>query len=500
MTAISENVTQTEELVPRRIRSSRLSIDCELLPNRLKRSCKKAIVAPQPEIELTKNNLQALKPKSTVNDLVAQIINDFTTSTIDSRNNSPVVFGDISKLEATKRISVPSISSSIASKTCVTNAPNETIKPKLKAIESLKTMDTLSTLKSPIRAPFMSPRWELSLDEKSVVDPKPGRPIIDTFSTKEPPSGNVWQTNLTIIPKPIHLSVPNKLKSSDTSEKSIFQTVKDKTKVLFGKISKRKSKKLDNQKKKSSATISMPTVTTTNCTIKRPLLRPSILSETLKSPQTIDTTDAEKCLRKLESNSLFIGKDKDIENKSLSNIFANDTDQEFTKNSNIFSAVDLTVNPDEKSSQKTPSKCSSRTNIQDVPKNSRKSTYKVIQSEIDPRSVKPDTFVSNTTTFNAGLNVFNSTLATSKAISPIHIESTNDLKVDQELQAIPTNLVIDVDDDETPIEKSKNKLSIVNKSKSTFARRKMGSLKRRGKKIPSNNTIGNLFVVKDFIL
>lgn len=304
--------------------------------------------------------------KSNVNDLVAQIINDFTTSTIDSpRNNSPVVFGELTKtnldlLNRTARNNelfnslkystsktdmekLPEIG--IATKQNHRPSYDHALMGRPKAVENLLQMDRLSgCMKSPMRAPFMSPRWEPSSDAdrfdstntaaaaaaaaaKLMMPPPPSSssdPLL-----KEPVLQKLWPPVKTSLIDEPSIVPP----TSSGPEKSLFQNVKDKTKKLFGKMSKRKSKKSSDilTGKKVSSTSTQQLLTP-----KRPLLRPSILSATnvfgaslgsLTATSCLHSnvaTDVDSCLKKLESSSLFVGKSVDFTENTLTNIFATD--------------------------------------------------------------------------------------------------------------------------------------------------------------------------------
>lgn len=247
--------------VPKKIRTSRRSIDIDF-PSRLKRTHKSK-----------SSNVDSKTKKSTVSiDMVAQIISDFTTSTIDSRNNSPVVFSDNLNQDSS----------------LTTSLPNGIDKPKNRALELLRHTDKLGNLKSPLRAPFMSPRWEA--DEATPNAPKSEKPI---------PSWHTLSANA-LIEEPMMLP-----------EKSLLKSLKNKTKSLLG-LSKNKSKK--------ASSVHSPPLDT----VKRPLLRPSILNGTLNGG-LIDKTKVndEELLRNFEKSDLFLGKDRGFaNNEPVPNIFA----------------------------------------------------------------------------------------------------------------------------------------------------------------------------------
>lgn len=256
--------------IPKKIRASRRSIDMEF-PLRLKR-IHKSKLALDPKT----------KPKKPMvsNDMVAQIISDFTTSTIDSRNNSPIVFVD------------PLAASSTA-KTANTlvNGFDGLVKPKNRALELLRNTDKLGNMKSPLRAPFMSPRWEA--DEVNTNATNIQEKAIDPIAS--------WHTLPT-----------SSLMDEPSQEKGLIKSLKNKTKSLLG-ISKKKSKRL-GPKTKAPAPAPVEAV-------KRPLLRPSILNGSLNLGQS-DNSNNEEVLRKLESNNLFLEKDNSFENEPVPNIFA----------------------------------------------------------------------------------------------------------------------------------------------------------------------------------
>lgn len=247
------------------------------------------------------------KSKSNVNDLVTQIINDFTTSTLNSPTTSPILFGDVSKPHhnntATKLSSVLSNKKNILNGDTLTNGFKSDVSKEItfatlsqplkdKAVEQIRTTDSSSIdAKQPLRAPFMSPRWDPS-DEWSGTS----KPIKDSALHK------LWTLNN----KDEQLS----------SEKSLYQCVKEKTKKLLGKISKKKTRKHD-------VTMNNKKLTATAAGMKRPLLRPSILSVSNHTSK-LDIVDSENCLKKLESSSLFLGKVCNFENDSMAKIFRND--------------------------------------------------------------------------------------------------------------------------------------------------------------------------------
>lgn len=302
-------------------------------------------------------------PALNVNDMVAQIINDFTTSTIDSpRNNSPVVFGELTKtnldlLNRTARNNelfnslkysnsktdmekLPEIG--IATKQNHRPSYDHALMGRPKAVENLLQMDRLAgCMKSPMRAPFMSPRWEPSSDADrfdSTNTAAAAAAAAAKLMMPPPSSGGDALLKEPVLQKlwpPVKTSLidePPNVPTTSAPEKSLFQNVKDKTKKLFSKMSKRKSKKssdpLMGKKVRSTQQLLPP---------KRPLLRPSILSATnvfgasvgsltaaLSAPPITVATDVDSCLKKLESSSLFVGKSVDFTENSLTNIFSND--------------------------------------------------------------------------------------------------------------------------------------------------------------------------------
>lgn len=247
------------------------------------------------------------KLKANVNDLVTQIINDFTTSTLNSPTTSPILFGDISKSRlnntATKLSSVLSNKKNILNGETVANGFKSDVSKEItfatlsqplkdKAVEQIRNTDiSLSDAKQPFRAPFMSPRWDPS-DEWNGTS----KPI------KDPALHKLWTLNN----KDEQLS----------GDKSLYQSVKEKTKKFLGKISRKKTRKHDG-------TLNNKKSVTTVVGIKRPLLRPSILSVSNHTSK-VDTVESENCLKKLESNSLFLGKVCNFENDSIAKIFRNE--------------------------------------------------------------------------------------------------------------------------------------------------------------------------------
>lgn len=243
--------------IPKKIRTSRRSIDIDFT-QRFKRSHK------------AKPTYDGKSKKSTVsNDMVAQIINDFTTSTIDSRNNSPLVFGD-------QPVVRPTTSTSLLNGTMD--------KPKNRTLELLRNTDKqLNIIKSPLRAPFMSPRWEADAATPSAVESE------NHLSS--------WHT------LPAAASV-------DEPEKSVLKSLKNKTKSLLGISKSKKSKK---------AALPKPSAVDV---VKRPLLRPSILNGTLNGGPQSKAKD-NGILLNLEKNDLFIEKDLGFaNNETVADIFA----------------------------------------------------------------------------------------------------------------------------------------------------------------------------------
>lgn len=248
------------------------------------------------------------KLKANVNDLVTQIINDFTTSTLNSPTTSPILFGDITKPRlnntAAKLSSVLCNKKNILNGEAVTNGFKSDASKEItfatlsqplkdKAVEQLRNTDSSSAdAKQPFRAPFMSPRWDPA-DEWTGAS----KPIQD------PALHKLWTLN-------------NKDEQLSGEKKSLYQSVKEKTKKFLGKISRKKTRKHDGtlNNKKSATTV---------VGIKRPLLRPSILSVSNHTAK-VDTVESENCLKKLESNSLFLGKICNFENDSTSKIFRNE--------------------------------------------------------------------------------------------------------------------------------------------------------------------------------
>lgn len=251
------------------------------------------------------------KEKATVNDLVTQIINDFTTSTLNSPTTSPILFGDIPKPTlnntATKLSTVLSNKKNILNGETLSNGFKSDVSKEItfaslsqplkdKAIEQIRNTESLEA-KQPFRAPFMSPRWEQTDEWNGTSKQSSQIPI------KDPALHKLWTLNN----KDEQLS----------SEKTLYQSVKEKTKKFLGKISRKKVRKHDGtlNNKKTAATV---------VGIKRPLLRPSILSVSNATTAKVDTVESENCLKKLESNSLFLGKVCNFENDSISKIFLNE--------------------------------------------------------------------------------------------------------------------------------------------------------------------------------
>lgn len=263
-TSVPQQTIQVPSRIPKKIRTSRRSIDVDI-PQRFKRFHK------------AKSNADGKSKKSTVsNDMVAQIINDFTTSTIDSRNNSPVVFADHPNA-ARAPTTAPSLLNGL------------TDKPKNRTLELLRQTDKLNKIKSPLRAPFMSPRWEAD-EATPTAAMEPEIPIAS------------WHTLQAATPSDA-LALP---------EKSILKSLKNKTKSLLG-MSKKNSKKF------------APPPPSAGDVVKRPLLRPSILNGTLNGgrPQIKAPVNEEVLLRNLEKNDLFIEKDLGLAtNDPVPNIFA----------------------------------------------------------------------------------------------------------------------------------------------------------------------------------
>ncbi|KAG4078347.1 hypothetical protein HA402_013057 [Bradysia odoriphaga] len=247
------------------------------------------------------------KSKANVNDLVTQIINDFTTSTLNSPTTSPILFGDVAKPRlnntATKLSSVLNNKKNILNGETLANGFKSDVSKEItfatlsqplkdKTVEQLRNTDSsASDAKQPFRPPFMSPRWDPSDEWNGTTKP-----------IKDPALHKLWTLNN----KDEQLS----------GDKSLYQSVKEKTKKLLGKISRKKSRKHDGtlNNKKSTVTVSAT---------KRPLLRPSILSVSNHTAK-VDAVDTENCLKTLETNSLFLGKLSNFENDANSKIFRND--------------------------------------------------------------------------------------------------------------------------------------------------------------------------------
>lgn len=207
------------------------------------------------------NSSEASSNKS-VPDFVAQILDDFTNSTVESKSSSSNVFTESIFTASTKSNSL----SDLFNKSTATSGLNEAAKlraPKNKLVDSLITFDKINN--STARAPFMSPHWEM--EEK--LDN-----IATTATTAAAPN-----TKLPLV-------TDNKMnfwsRSKDevaTGKKRIFGLVKNKTKKILDKMTKRKLKKsLKTSISSSSSSSSSSCPSPSHSVAKKPILRPSILS------------------------------------------------------------------------------------------------------------------------------------------------------------------------------------------------------------------------------
>lgn len=400
--------------------------------------------------------------KATVNDMVAQIINDFTTSTLNSPTTSPIVFGDAPKsniglnntvaklstvLTNTKNILNGEILSngfnSDASKEITFATLSQPLKDK--SVELIRNTDASSGTKPVFRAPFMSPRWEQT-DEWNASSKVPCE-----VPVKDPALHKLWTLN----------NKDEKL----SSEKSLYQSVKEKTKKLFGKISKKKVRKHDG------ALMNNKTAISTAVGLKRPLLRPSILSVS-NATTKVDIVESENCLKKLESNSLFLGKNSNFENDSISNIFLNDkasaTTMERNKNCDFATESELfgTTNVLDSLKANIEKEIGSKAKIEKLKRNNTKKGKgnKGKEKILTPLETSDNTSRSRSTKKQANKKSLEKTSAVIMDELKGTEETTNTI-ASAEKSKIPAKIV------------EENVVKTV--TKGTFQRRKMGSTKRR---------------------
>lgn len=212
---------------------------------------------PENELFITQSNRPSdAMPKAIIPDLVAQIIDDFTTSTIESKSgSSPAISESIFSATPVKS----SCLSELFNKSVRTSEGSTHQLPKNKLIENVITFEKINNLPAGNRAPFMSPMWEPEDKNDSTAAGKAKIPMVADNKV------NFWNRNKDEMAK---------------GKKDIFGLVKSKTKKILNKMSKKKLKKSlkssINSSSSSSSSSSCPSPL--NTLPKKPLLRPSILS------------------------------------------------------------------------------------------------------------------------------------------------------------------------------------------------------------------------------
>lgn len=217
-----------------------------------------------------------------VPDVVAQILDDFTSSTVESKSSSSNMFVESIFTTAARTNSLSDLFTKSASSTSSPTSGNDAsiLPPKNKLVDNLITFDKINNRNSANRPPFMSAHWEAA-DEKGE-----SKPSLVTESKV-----NFWSRN----------------KDEPTTEKkSIFGLVKSKTKNILDKISKRKLKR----SLKTSISCSSSSSSSSSCpspshlAAKKPILRPSILScKNFGEKTETDATDCGASDRAIDANS-----------------------------------------------------------------------------------------------------------------------------------------------------------------------------------------------------
>lgn len=207
--------------------------------------------------------------------LVSQILDDFSGSSVDPKPKSPPVFGEL--LFSQQNMKTSRLNDIISH---TEKAALSKIQPlKNKSVENLIAFDKLNNLKSNLCAPFMASRWD-----GNAADDKTDANMLKSKIPLVPDNKiNFWSRNID------ELEVNNKQR--------LFGVVKSKAKKIFNKMSKNKLKKSIKSSISSSSSTSSSSSAATNSLLKKPLLRPSILScnnlrETVdieKSPKSILT-------------------------------------------------------------------------------------------------------------------------------------------------------------------------------------------------------------------
>lgn len=208
------------------------------------------------EKEVFGSSPAATKP---VPDLVAQILDDFTSSsTAESKSSSSHIFTESIFTASAKTNSLSDLFNKSASSTSSPpSGGQETtiLPPKNKLVDDVVTFDRINKRNAGQNSTFVSSMWDAVTDEKN--DTKP------TTTTEN--AVNFWSRN----------------KDETTTEKaSLFGMVKSKTKKIFDKITKRKLKRSLKSSISCSSSSSSSSLSSSPSHLapKKPILRPSILS------------------------------------------------------------------------------------------------------------------------------------------------------------------------------------------------------------------------------